>query len=87
MSYCEKTLRKKALNIGYQIHKGFVHYMYNGSILTDSNGNRQSGYSIEDLNIGLHLMDCNNGVFDNLWDLSDVENFLKQKYSSLGLKW
>ncbi len=87
MSYCERTLRRKALNINYEIHKGYVHYMDNGAVFKDESGNKQTGYSVTDLSTGFDVYGCYNNCFDNLWDLQDVESFLKEQYKHLELKW
>lgn len=87
MSYCEKTLRRRALNIGYEIHKGYVHYIYNGAVFKDNADNKQIGYSIMDLSTGLYIYGCYNNLFDNLWTLQDTEKFLKEQYKRHKLKW
>ena len=87
MSYCERTLRRKALNIGYEIHKGYVHYMYNRAVFKHESDNNQTGYSVTDLRTGIDVYGCYNNYFDNIWNLQDVENFLKEQYNRLELKW
>lgn len=87
MSYCERTLRRKALNIGYEIHKGYVHYIYNGTVFKNSAGKKQAGYSVMDLSTGFYIYGCYDSLFDNLWSLHDVENFLKKQYNHHKLNW
>jgi hypothetical protein len=81
----EKTLRRKAYNIGYRVEKGFQHYMYNGSVLTDSNGKRHTGYMIYDMSRGFYIKGYDN-LFDYLCTLKDVETFLRSEYKQSGLK-
>ncbi len=85
MMYSESTLRRKAYGIGYQVLKGFMHcgkYVYH-----DSYGQRYSGYMIRDLQTGFFVCGCYNNIFDFVWKLRDVEDFLKDKYERLGYSW
>ena len=36
--YSLATIRRKALNAGYRVEKGFQHYLCNDSVCTDWNG-------------------------------------------------
>lgn len=87
MSSKERFLREKAKKAGYKITKGFVHYMYNNSVYRNPDGERVVGYSIRDMSTGFCVWGCYDNNFDNLWSLCDVENFLRDQYSSAGLDW
>jgi hypothetical protein len=87
MTSKERFLRNRAKKAGYKIHKGFVHYMHNGSVFIDQYGNRESGYSVLDLTTGYYIWGCYNEALDNLWTIEDVENFLKTQYRAIGLDW
>jgi hypothetical protein len=83
----ESYLRKKAKKAGFEIHKGFVHYMHNGCVYTDQCGNRETGYSVTDLSTGFLVWGCYNNFYDNLWSLDDVETFLRNQYREYELEW
>lgn len=87
MSSRERFLREKAKKAGYKIIKGFVHYLYNNSVYRNPDGKRVVGYSICDMSTGFYVWGCYDNNFDNLWNLCDVENFLRDQYSSAGLDW
>ncbi|MCC8081803.1 MAG: hypothetical protein LIO80_07355 [Lachnospiraceae bacterium] len=73
--YSEKTLRRRAHKIGYQVVKGRRNYV------SDRNG-----FMI--LNPVLNCVV--RGTIDGLtfcMDVDDVEDFLKDEYESLGLSW
>ncbi len=80
-----QTLRKKASEAGYSIHKGFQHYMYNGSVVV-CNGERLTGYEVVDNTTGIAEPSCYSNVFDHLWQLEDVEEFLKNVYKENNLE-
>ena len=44
--YSLATIRKKALNAGYRIEKGFQHYHYNNAVFTNWNGERFTGFNV-----------------------------------------
>lgn len=83
--YSVNTLRKKALAVNLYIHKGYQHYMYNGTVCRDCNGKPYTGYSIIDLVTGFAVYGCNDAVYDNLFTLEEVEAFLKNRYAELGM--
>jgi hypothetical protein len=51
--YSLTTLRKRAYEAGYRIEKGFQHYMYNGAVCRDCNGDAYTGYNVWDLSVVL----------------------------------
>lgn len=82
--YSLRTIRNKGLRVGYKIHKGFMHYMYNGAVVRDCTGMAYTGYVVEDLTTGFLVWGCYNQNFDYLWTLEDVEEFLKNVYEENG---
>lgn len=83
--YTLSTIRNKAFTINYRVTKGFTHFQ--DTIFYDRNGERSSGYMVEDLSNGFYLPGCYNESFDYLWDVDDVVEFLQGQYELLGLKW
>ena len=83
--YSESTLRRRAYEIGYQVMKGFQHCCQH--VWHDSSGERYTGYMVKDLSNGFCIWGSYSENFDFLWDLEDVEEFLKEQYDALGLKW
>ena len=84
--YCEKTLRKRAEKIGYAIEKGYQHYMaFDGAVFRDCNGKPRTGYNVIHLETNCLVYPCYNGAFDHLFDIEDLESFLKTEYQKLGL--
>ena len=81
----KKELYKKANAVNLKISKGFMHYMYNGSVVTDENGNRLTGYEVTDMNTGLIVWGSYNEVYDYLWSLEDVGKYLRSVYADSGL--
>lgn len=82
--YSEKTLRARAYRIGCRINKG--HVRYGNNITCDCYGERETGYIISDILSNGIL----GGAYSNylyVWDLSDIENYLKECYEAQGLKW
>lgn len=80
-----KSIYKKAAEVGYKVSKGFRHYLYNGSVVSDESGNRKTGYEVTDMSTGLCVWGSYNETFDHLWSLKDVENFIRSVYESNGL--
>lgn len=78
----EKTLRRKAHKIGYSIVKGLRHYMYNW-VVADP---REVGFMVRDDRTGFYEWGCYNELYSHLWDIQDVEDFLKSEYERLGLQ-
>lgn len=75
----EKRARRKACELGYKVHKGFQHYMYNNAVCRDINGNAYVGYMVEDMNTGFYVYDSYDNNYDHRWTLEDVENFLNEE--------
>ena len=73
--YSLSTLRRKAHNIGYQIHKGYPVIIGAGA-----------GYMVvdEDTNFCVGGADCG---FGYEWNVETVEEFLRERYESCGLTW
>lgn len=73
--YSEKTLRRRASKLGYQVVKGRRNYV------SDHNG-----FMI--LNPILNCVVCGADYgMTFCMDVDDVEDFLKDEYESLGLNW
>lgn len=81
MQYSEKTIYKKANEIGYSVHKGKVHFLNtNYPVFSDD-----VGYNVINNSLGIMVWGCYNNVLDHLWGLQDVEDFLKSEYSEMNL--
>ena len=81
-TYSEGTIYKKARNIGYSVKKGKVHFMHSDyPVYSD-----EIGYNVIDDQLNCMVWGCYNEVFDHLWSLEDVENFLRDEYRYLGLQ-
>lgn len=85
--YSLSTLRRRAHKIGYHVSKGFQHYLCGGAVAYDYAGERTVGYSILDLSVNSYVWGSYNSIFDNQFDIEDVEEFLKEQYEMLGLTW
>ena len=83
--YSESTLRRKAYKINYQVVKGFMHC--GNYVWHDVYGDRRTGYMVKDLTTGFYVWDGYNENFDFLWDLNEVERFLKDQYELRDLEW
>lgn len=81
----ESTLRKRAHKIGYHVTKGFTHFGQH--VFYNRYGERSSGYMVLDVRSNIYVWGCYNDIFDYLWELVDVESFLKEQYEALGLPW
>lgn len=82
----ERKARKKGYDAGYRVSKGFQHY-HNGGIVTNWNGERFTGYTVEDLSTGCLIWGCYDCNCDHLWTIDDVESFLKTVYEENDLKY
>lgn len=82
----ERKARKKGLEAGYKVSKGFQHY-HNGGIVSNWNGERFTGYDVLDLVTNLSVWGCYDANCDHLWTIDDVEKFLKSVYKKNGLKY
>lgn len=85
--YSLATIRKKAINAGYRVDKGFQHYHYNGSVRTNWNGERFTGFNVWDLSTNTLVWDCYDSNYDHLWTLEDVEDFIKSEYIKSDLEY
>ena len=79
--------QKKALNAGYRIEKGFQHYLRNNAIFTNWNGERFTGYNVLDLATNTYVWGCYDCNYDHLWELEDVEDFIKSEYEKYDLEY
>ena len=61
----EKTLRKRAKEAGYKIHKGFQHYTVGGGIWTYADGERETGYLVTDLATDTCVWGSYNDIVDH----------------------
>ena len=83
--YSEKTLRRRAYKIGYQVLKGYQHQQAGRAICRDCYGVPYTGFMVKDLTTGSMY-----GIYpsnDFELTLEDVEAFLKEKYEECGLTW
>lgn len=80
---CEKTIYRKARKIGYSVSKGKVHFLNGRNSIVCSD---EIGYNVIDNELNCLVWGCYNSLFDHQWNLSDVVDFLKKEYESLGLK-
>lgn len=85
--YNISTLRKRAKAAGYSIEKGFQHYTVSGGIFTNMWGERFTGYMVKDLAKNEYEWGSYDKHYTHLWQLEDVERFLKEVYEENGLKW
>ena len=83
MTYSEQTIYRKARDIGYSVNKGKVHFLSKEyPVFSDD-----IGYNVKKNSTGFNVWGCYNEVLDHLWNLEDVENFLKSEYDMLGLNY
>lgn len=85
--YSLATIRKKALKVGYKVVKGYQHYMYNGAVVKDCNGEPYEGYNVEDVATGTFVWGCYDNNYDHLWGIEEVEEFLESIYKENGLEY
>ena len=81
MQYSERTLRRRARNIGYIVRKGFVRTKAIPSTVVDT----VSGYTIYNTvnNSGATYMIAGDSeLYYNLLTLEDVEQFLREEYKA-----
>lgn len=73
--YSEKTLRRRASKIGYQVVKGRRNYVsdHNGFMILNPDNNNVVRGTVDGLTFCM--------------EADDVEDFLKDEYESLGLNW
>ena len=81
MCYSEKTLRRKAKNIGNRIEKGCLRMTIGNAVFNPL----QIGYSVYNED-GYMVWGSYDNLFIHLWDLQDVEDYLRERYSELGLQ-
>ncbi|MDY2627013.1 MAG: hypothetical protein SOW08_01660 [Lachnospiraceae bacterium] len=84
MSYTIQTLRKRAKAAGYSIHHGFQHIFCEGYPVAPD---RSTGYLVINEVTGCGEPGSYNSGRDHLWQLEDVEEFLKGVYEENGLDW
>ncbi len=85
--YNISTLREKAKEAGYSIEKGFQHYTVSGGIVTNMLGERFTGYMVKDLATNEYEWGSYDEYYTHLWQLKDVEEFLKNIYEKYDMKW
>ena len=83
--YSEKTIYKKALNIGYKIEKGLVREY--GEIYRDVTGRRFSGYNLLDAETGEPDHRSLYNGRDHMLSLEGIEDRLKEEYESLDMEY
>lgn len=81
MKYSESTLRRKAYKIGYRLEKGYIHFLTKAYPVAI----RECGYNVIDIMSGFPIWECRNDVYDHLFSMDDVEQFLREQYNELGL--
>ena len=86
-----RRLRRIARNLGYSIEKGYVHYItvyqvrrgveehWCSPVYINQNGEKETGYIVKDDRTGFYVWGSYNDVYDHLWNLDDVESFLKRE--------
>jgi hypothetical protein len=84
--YSERTIRRKALEAGFKVEKGFQHYN-NGAVVRDCNGEAYTGYMVFDYSKNTYVWDSYNQYYDHVWTLEDVENFIKAEYEKAELEY
>lgn len=82
----ERKARKKAFNAGYQVKKGFTHWLSSNSVYTNMSGERFTGYEVWDLSNGMAVLGVD-GNFDYNATLEEVEDYLKTVYEENGLNY
>lgn len=86
--YSEKTLRRKSRNAGFRLHKGFRHCftMKGCPVYRYPDGTSEVGYIlIDEVNNNL-VWGCYDSHIDHLWQLDDVEDYLREFYQAHDLK-
>lgn len=75
----EKTIRRRANVLGYQVNKGYQRYL-NGNypICRDCYGEPTTGYNITDIRLNCLVWPCYNEIRDHLFTFEDVVDFLKE---------
>lgn len=79
--YSERTLRRKAKEIGYRIIKGYTRMNNSTGAIFD----HDTGYSVIDMERNTFVGGTNDTLY-NLWKLEDVEEFLSDQYNARELK-
>ena len=81
MQYSERTLRRRARNIGYIVRKGFVRTKAIPSTVVET----VSGYTIYNTvnNSGaIYMIYGDSELYYNLLTLEEVEQFLRKEYEA-----
>ena len=83
----EKRIRNKAREVGYSIHKGFVHCTsaQGCPVWHRVDGSRDIGYDVVDEATGYQVWGSYNQYFDHQWSLEQVEDFIRSVYEDHGL--
>ena len=81
------TIRRRAAKIGYHVEKGFVRFQ--GDVYYNSDGTRESGYVVRDLQTGYIVGGSDNYCYSwsYIWNLEDVADFLRGAYDVNGMAW
>lgn len=79
--YNESQLRRKAYKVGYRLNKGFQHFLGKGYPVAF----REVGYNVIDIDTSC-IVCGNNDVYDHLFSLDDVEEFLREVYKANDMK-
>ena len=85
--YSEKTIRRKANEIGFVVSRGFQHYLYNGAVVKDYYGVAYTGYVVEDMTTGYYVWGCYDQCFDHIWTIEDVDEFIRGEYERAGMNY
>lgn len=74
----ERTIKRRAEQLGYKVSKGYQRYLMPGNaIVRDCNGEPFTGYNVIDLKLNCLAWSCYNEICDHLFTLEDVIEFLK----------
>lgn len=80
----ERKVRRKAYAAGYQVCKGFTHWLQWNTVYINTAGERFTGYEVWDLSLNQVVLGVDNN-FDYSATLEEVEQFMKAVYEENGL--
>ena len=80
----ERRIRKKAYAAGYQVRKGYTHWLQWGTVYTNWNGERFTGYEVWDLSLNQCVLGVDNNTDYNA-TLEEAEQFIKAVYKEHGI--
>ena len=84
----EKTLRRRAIRLGYSVSKGYQRYLRKPNpICRDYNGEPITGYNVTDLRLNCLVWPCFDEARDHLFTLTDVVDFLREEDSEQLFTW